>query len=29
VGYQQITIGAQRLFGLSLLVAGVYFIHRS
>lgn len=29
VGYQQNTIGAQRLFGLSLLVAGVYFIHRS
>ena len=29
VGYQQNVIGAQRLFGLSLLVAGVYFIHRS
>ena len=29
VGYQQNAIGAQRLFGLSLLVAGVYFIHRS
>lgn len=29
VGYQRHSVDAQRLFGLALLAAGVYFIHRS